>query len=307
MRACGGVPGRLLAAALLTGMISACELRDVTTAAPVDMVIAEVVLLADQSVQRAFLHRTFGPRGQTVPGARVEVHTEDGRIMRFAATTMAGVCTVPGGPREGTCYVSVDSTAFTVEPGARYRLEIELADGGRMHATTLVPGSFDVLLPTPGPRTCSLPPETLMELRWTRSPGAWVYAVEADFGASLAQALPALNPPIPFRTVGLSVGGADTTLVFPAELGVFDRFDDDAAATLAALQGGLPRGAAAEVVVAAAEPNYVNWVRGGTFNPSGTVRVASVSGDGTGVFGALVRRSFRVVGGGEGTFRSCFR
>ena len=46
--------------------------------------------------------------------------------------------------------------------------------------------------------------------------------------------------------------------------------------------------------IAAADRNYVNWVRGGNFNPSGQVRVPSVRGDGTGVFAATVVRSLRV-------------
>ncbi|RMH22893.1 MAG: hypothetical protein D6701_00910 [Gemmatimonadetes bacterium] len=89
---------------------------------------------------------------------------------------------------------------------------------------------------------------------------------------------------------GLSVSAADTTLSFPDEFGVFDRFDLDRELAVR-LQSGLPRGTAARIAVAAADPNYVNWVRGGEFNPSGAVRVPSLHGEGgTGVFGALVRR-----------------
>ncbi|NIP79411.1 MAG: hypothetical protein GWM90_09430 [Gemmatimonadetes bacterium] len=54
------------------------------------------------------------------------------------------------------------------------------------------------------------------------------------------------------------------------------------------LQRGLPTGAAADIVVAVGDQNYVNWVRGGNFNPSGQVRVPGITGDGTGVFGSLV-------------------
>ncbi|HAW90536.1 MAG TPA: hypothetical protein DCX61_07725, partial [Gemmatimonadetes bacterium] len=45
----------------------------------------------------------------------------------------------------------------------------------------------------------------------------------------------------------------------------------------------------------AVEGNFVNWQRGGNFNPSGQVRVPSLRGDGTGVFGAAVNRGFDVV------------
>ncbi len=42
------------------------------------------------------------------------------------------------------------------------------------------------------------------------------------------------------------------------------------------------------MTVAAADRNYINGVRGGSFNPSGQVRISSVTGDGVGVFGSLV-------------------
>ena len=76
---------------------------------------------------------------------------------------------------------------------------------------------------------------------------------------------------------------------------MFDRFDDDLTEALAFLQQGLPEGIAlTEVVIAAADRNYVNWERGGNFNPSGTIRVPSVHGQGTGVFGSIVPKSFQV-------------
>ena len=54
-------------------------------------------------------------------------------------------------------------------------------------------------------------------------------------------------------------------------------------------------GVTAEVSITAVDGNYVNWARGGNFNPSGQVRVPSLSGDGTGVFGTTVGRSFDVL------------
>jgi hypothetical protein len=102
-----------------------------------------------------------------------------------------------------------------------------------------------------------------------------------------------IDPPSdPLRLFGLAISNTDTTIAFPAEFGVFDRFDADLTETLAAIQGGLPPGVEAEVVIAAADRNYVNWERGGAFNPSGFVRVPSVFGDGTGVFAAILPRSF---------------
>ena len=41
--------------------------------------------------------------------------------------------------------------------------------------------------------------------------------------------------------------------------------------------------------------NWVNWERGGNFNPSGQIRIPSVFGDGTGVFATATRRLVRVL------------
>jgi len=73
-----------------------------------------------------------------------------------------------------------------------------------------------------------------------------------------------------------------------------------------ALSRGLPEGVSAEVVIAAADRNYVNWVRGDSFNPSGAVRVASVRGDGTGVFGSFSSARFRLRVTRGGTLPACF-
>jgi hypothetical protein len=98
----------------------------------------------------------------------------------------------------------------------------------------------------------------------------------------------------PLYLLGLAVSAADTTIVFPGEFGAFDRYDLDQGLALA-LQKGLPAGTDARVVVTAADRNYVNWVRGGNFNPSGVVKIPSLRGDGTGVFATSVSRSFQVV------------
>ena len=58
---------------------------------------------------------------------------------------------------------------------------------------------------------------------------------------------------------------------------------------------GLPDGVAAEVSITAVDRNFVNWARGGNFNPSGQVRVPSLFGEGTGVFGSTIGRTFRVI------------
>ena len=74
---------------------------------------------------------------------------------------------------------------------------------------------------------------------------------------------------------------------------LFNRFDLDSDLAVR-LQRGLPVGASAEVSITAVDRNYVNWQRGGNFNPSGVVRVPSLRGAGTGVLGSTYRRSFTI-------------
>lgn len=89
-------------------------------------------------------------------------------------------------------------------------------------------------------------------------------------------------------------GSRLATLVFPAQMGLFDRTELDRDLALI-LQEGLPAGTDASIAVPAVERNYVNRARGGTFDPSGPVRVPSVVGDGTRFFGSGVLRSLSVV------------
>jgi hypothetical protein len=60
----------------------------------------------------------------------------------------------------------------------------------------------------------------------------------------------------------------------------------------------------ADVTIAAADRNYVNWERGGNFNPSGLIRVASIRGDGTGTFGSMVTHRV-VIHVGPSTLPGC--
>ena len=53
----------------------------------------------------------------------------------------------------------------------------------------------------------------------------------------------------------------DTTVVFPTEFGVFERFDLDGDLALAVSEG-LPAGTYADVTIGALDRNWANWVRG---------------------------------------------
>lgn len=285
---------------------ASCELSEVVTASADDVVVAEVYLRTDGGPQTAWLHRTLQPDDEStrVPNARVEVtRASNGAVLEYEAAPDS-ICIVA--PREfrtdhlGSCYTSVANPHFNVVPGERYDLRITLADGGEMTSVTRVPGDFEIR--SPAAPICTLPPATLLELEWTTSEGAWVYAAETHL-YGLRRALADREIFIdhePLRLFGLSVSSSDTTIMFPSEFGLFDRFNEDLTLALAAIQPGLPPEVHADVVVAAADRNYVNWERGGTFNPSGLVRIASIRGAGTGAFGSLVIKTLEIYIGEDG-------
>ena len=286
----------VVAGLVLLTALGGCELTSVEVAVPEDVVVAEVYLRPEAPAQHAFLYRTFTGEGEdrprTVEGAMVRVVDRRGRAQPFRELLDPAPCLEEGVPPEevsGTCYAA-DGTGNSgfVQPGEEYHLEIALPDGRTLEGTTTVPGTFDVR--SPAEPTCALEPGSF-DVVWTASAGAWSYQAIAVL-TELAPGLRAQgveDPPDTLELVGLAVGGQDTVIAFPTEFGVFDRFTLDRDLLLA-LQQGLPAGARAEVVIAAGDRNYVNWVRGGNFNPSGQVRVPSVAGDGTGVFAGLVTR-----------------
>jgi hypothetical protein len=190
------------------------------------------------------------------------------------------------------CY---GADSVNIVPGGLYELHIETADGRVLTSATRVPGSFELHRPPAGTAACAVPPGATFEIAWSPSDSAWVYLVEASF-AGLQEALAERGFEVPegtIRLLGLGLGSEDTTIVFPTEFGIFERFGG-LSDLLLALRDGAPAGVSAMVTVAAADRNFVNWARSGGFNPSGNVRVPSVRGDGTGSFGSLVRRAFRI-------------
>jgi hypothetical protein len=298
-------PGRLttvLLGAWPAMAAAGCELTSVELTDTADVVIAEVYLRAGEDGHQAFLYRTFPADGGPlrVDGAVIRVRGTVGEVLEFAPETREDACatyTFAAAGAGGSCYTAADPDGI-VQAGGAYDLEILLPDGRRLQGRTSVPAAFRFVQPAVSP--CVLDGTSLL-LTWTRSEGSWAYQADARF-SDLAAGLAARgvpDPPDTLRLLGLAVGANDTTMTFPRDFGVFDRFELDRELLLA-LQQGLPEGARAEIAVAAVDRNYVNWVRGGNFNPSGQVRVPSVTGGGTGVFAALVRRSLIVVAPGYG-------
>lgn len=304
MRRRPAAPLKALAAAMLMAGAAGCELTSIEVAVPEDVIVVEAYLRPDLASQEVFLYRTLRGEAGTlrVDGAVVRVTDEAGVELPFSLASGPEACAQDTGlglGELGSCYVSPQSAGF-VAPGAGYRLDVTLQDGRRLTGRTTVPGAFRVL--RPAAPSCVLA-STSYGIVWSESAGAWSYQIVAQL-SGLARGLRERgvdDPPDEVDLTGLAVTGADTTITFPGEFGVFDRFALDRDLLLA-LQAGLPSGARADIVLAAGDRNFVNWVRGGSFNPSGQVRVPSVGGDGTGVFGSLVveRRSLLVEDDGSG-------
>jgi hypothetical protein len=287
-------------------LVWSCGIDPVAVTLPEDVVVAEVFLRSGSGRQLAFLHRTLGSgRGDTVPNAVVQVIAPDGRVLRFSRVSPIDCLTdrAAGQPVPiGTCYAGGGGGIAmppgqlppTIDPGSTYELRITLLDGKVMTGTTRVPGTF--AFRRPATTNCSLPPDTRLDLGWTPSQNAWVYVAETTM-SGIQTALAARNIFVPddnLRLLGLAISRADTAIVFPTEFGVFERGDDETGPVLAAIQNGLPAGVTARIQLAAADRNYVNWMRGGNFNPSGPVRVPSIRGEGTGAFGSLVSRTITI-------------
>jgi hypothetical protein len=270
--------------------LAACELQEVTIAVPEDLVVVDALAqvpgpaTGGDATVRVLLHRTEGVGAIDVPDARVTVGLPDGTTLDVPRTPTPDDCALDRPPSgTGTCHFL---TFAPIEPGMRLELDVETSRGEILYAATDVPAALELRGAAP---VCALPSDTPLELVWTRSDGAWAYIAETEiYGLGEALAPLGIDVPVdPLPLLGLSVSASDTTIVFPGELGVFDRADLDRDLAVY-LQGGLPTGTMALILITAVDRNYVNWVRGGSFNPSGSVRVPSVRGDGTGFFGSGV-------------------
>src|SRR5690606_22968940 len=93
--------------------------------------------------------------------------------------------------------------------------------------------------------------------------------------------------PEPLELTSVSVSAADTSLLFPANVGIFQLGELDSR-IFQLLRQGLPPGVSTTLAVVATDRNYANAIRGGRFNPSGQARIPSVVGGATGVFGSIV-------------------
>lgn len=311
---------RVAAGLLLAVGLAGCELDEVTIPAGKDLLIVESILDAGRGEQFVLLHHTLNGRvvgGEE--GALVRVRREDGLEVIFSEAPVDACATVDPIYDSGeaavdvraTCYISPAAAGRWVVPGSEYELLVETVDGKRLRGRTTVPGDFAPIGLSPEAHRspgevgrCVLPPETSLALEWSVSEGARAYLtqmrVEGLRDALAGRGIP--NIPEALTLFGISVSKTDTTIVIPAQVGLFERaaYDNE---LMLAINDGFPGGVRVQVALGAMDRNYVNALRGDTFHPSGPVRISSIYGDGAGVFGSLVPYLFEIEvkgGGGEG-------
>lgn len=295
------MPHRWIAAAAVLACTAGCTIADVTEAGGDDVLVVEGVLRTDRPDQRVLLHRSV--RGALAPGepdAEVFVTGNSGARHNFEMVPRAQCLTVDplyatadSVDLQATCYRSASSEGYWVFPDSVYDLTVVTARGETARGRTHVPAPYTIVQFPYRSRLrdvrkeCSIPGNALLPIVWTESRGAYGYLAPLRITGLDRVAPDSVAAPPELELNGLAVSSGDTTLVLPGDFGVFERFSLDQR-LLRYLRDGLPPGVRAEIVVAAADRNYINGVRGGSFNPSGQVRISSVVGDGRGVFGSLV-------------------
>lgn len=295
--------------------LTACQLTEVTTPRGQDVLVVESILRAGGGRQIVLLHRSL--EGAVVPGetgATVSLSGPGGQtVLRQAqlsicADRLNGQA-IDSLEVQATCYATTVRDPVAVQPGATYELSVATTDGRVVRGRTTVPGSFDLLAPQPARlgerRACSLPPRTNLPLVWSAARGAWSYLADLEIlGLRSALRGTGIAAPDRLRLTGLAISEADTTLLLPGEFGIFESANVHPD-LLKYLQQGFPAGVTLQLTVAAVDRNFVNSVRGGSFNPSGHVRISSVVGDGVGVFGSLVVQELQVVVGSGFSLPRC--
>lgn len=284
---------------------------------PEDIVVAGVWTVvtvdpADPSrtelLATGWLHGTrSGRKSHEVLGASVHVVGESGRSVELVQMPDQESCFDTGplppylhAPIYGTCYLASASPS-PFAPGERVLLTIESPAGGVAEGATRLPEAFAPAggLASRGGR-CLTEPDKTHRFSWSVAEGAQAYV-----GAA---AVDGLDPRIwpgdrelyagePLHMTGLPFGRDSTEMAFPRDFGVlFSATVVDTTVT-DMLQRGLPNGATADVAVGAIDRNWFNWIRLPTFETlfvnstfdTGEIRIPSIFGAGTGVFGAGVR------------------
>ncbi len=278
----------------------ACELAQVELEPVPELVVAAVSVVltidpldATQVDTRAFALVAVSEREnpREIPGASVTVVGESGRSLRLREVSdplVTCVTQLEGHtrPPAGSCHVAAVPGAHFA-PGERLSLTVELPDGGILRGESRMPGVFAPTGLSLRAGRCRLDPDTGYQFNWAHSAGSWAYIAEARL-AGLGDLWPYEESLLLEATLRRN---DKPHLAFPRDL-LFKIVDEWELARV--LHEGLPAGASAQIAVGALDRNWANWVRLGRIDLEGEVRIPSVFGDGTGMFGTAVRWKLEV-------------
>ena len=278
-----------------------CDIAGVEVLPAPDVVVAavSVVFTADpaepsrNSMQIvALVSRHVGEVPHGVPGALITVTGESGGAVElFEEPYPLEDCTALVMEERfghiGSCYRAADSPARFL-PGEMLSLTVTTVDGLVLRGTSRMPGTFTPLHLTLMDGRCRVDPDTSHRFTWLPVDGAWAHAAEAEINGLSPDLWPSDEPLYLHATV-LGRGQPVTGMIFPRDFLLELLADVDHVSLHRKLQTGLPGGARADIVVAAVDRNWANWIREGRANIGGVTVIPSVFGDGTGMFGTAVR------------------
>ena len=291
--------------ATMTAAVAGCDLAGVETLSSSDLVTAGVTVVvnvdpADPSRMgtRMLARLTRARRAfeNDVPGASVWISGEAGRSVQLAEEADPRDACQPPLPEEiadrydfdarvpiGSCYTATRSSAFFV-PGERLSLEVTMTDGRVLQGAARIPGTFAPAGMSLSEGRCRMEPDTNYRFVWPAAEGAWAYIGEAGITGLTDELWP--YPEVLYLSL-VSIGD-QTDMTFPRDF-LFDVIEESEGRLYRTLHQGLPAGASADIAIGAVDRNWTNWERPGRPLPTGEIRVPSVFGDGTGMFGAAVR------------------
>jgi len=223
-----------------------------------------------------------------VPGASVRISGESGKSLQLLEVPYGEATCQSDSTRDlsvGTCYKASTPSAYFA-PGEELSLEIITPNGSKLKGASTIPRSFLPRGLSVRDGRCRLEPETSYRIEWRFAEGVWAHVMEAKFGG-LPRSLWPHAVPLYLRTSWMAAFRGDDR-VFPRAL-VEGGVQMNARRVARRLENGLPWGVTAETAAAAVDRNWANWIRPGRYNPNGEVRIPSVFGDGTGMFGTATR------------------
>ena len=251
-----------------------------------------------------------------VPGASVRITGVAGRSVSLVEEAdPMGACTVL--PKElyqvdgrlqpiGSCHTATEASALFA-PGEALTLSVTIPDGSVLEGTSRMPDAFVPQGLSVEDGRCRVEPGTGYRFAWLPVDGVWAHVGEAEI-TGLSPDLWSSDDALYLPVTVLGRGREVTEMVFPGDFLLELLSDVDHLELHRTLRAGLPAGASADVVIAALDRNWANWIREGRANINGVVLIPSVFGDGTGMFGTAVRWNVSVESGhaeGEGDLPLC--